>query len=67
MSLFLLTSHLLDEPCGLFLLSIIVARNYDAYFALPGVRNKQIESSINLINKLANCLKSGDLRDKTLV
>ena len=30
-----------DELCDLFLLSIIVARNYDAYFALPGV-NKSV-------------------------
>ena len=31
----------MGEPCDLFLLSIIVARTCDAYFALPGV-NKSV-------------------------
>ena len=37
MSLFSLGSRLPGEPCDLILLLIIVAQNYDAYFALPGV------------------------------
>ena len=41
MSLFSLESRLPGEPCNLFLLSIIVARNHDAYFALPGL-NKSV-------------------------
>ena len=41
----------MGEPCNLFLLSIITARNYDAYFALPGDNKSVIESSINLIKQ----------------
>ena len=41
MNLFSLGSRLPGEPWDLFLLSIIVARNYDAYFALPDV-NKSV-------------------------
>ena len=52
----------MGEPCDLFLLSIIVAQNYDAYFALSCVKkisfwNKKIESSINLIKQVGKLFK----------
>ena len=58
MSLFSLGSRLPGEPCDLFLISIIDAQNYDAYFfniawwQQISIWNKQIERSINLINQV---------------
>ena len=62
MSLFSLGLRLPGEPCGRFLLSIIVARNYDAYFALPSVNKSAgiVESSINLIKQVGKLLKKSD-------
>ena len=57
MGIFSLGSSLQGEPCDLFLLSIIVARNYNAWCQQFSIWNKQIERSINLIKQVGKLFK----------